>query len=126
MSGRHLEITNLVIPSQNDNEEEFLAMVRWIAGELGNETVLHLSRYHPMFKMNNEVTPAETLLQLAEIAGKYLSYVYIGNIEVREFQNTRCAKCGKTVIKRTGYQTEIKALDENGFCVHCQNKIIIL
>jgi pyruvate formate lyase activating enzyme len=100
-------------------------MVKWIAAELGKETVLHLSRYHPMFKMDIEATPLSTLLKLAEIAQKYLSYVYIGNVEVTDYQYTHCAKCGTTVIKRTGYHTEIIALDGEGHCVHCHNKIVI-
>ena len=93
LSGRHLEITNLVIPGYNDKEEEFLAMVKWIAGELGKETVLHLSRYHPMYQMEQEATPSDTLLKLAETAGKYLLYVYVGNIELRitRIQNARIA-----------------------------------
>ncbi len=124
-SGKHLEITNLVIPSLNDNKEEFGNMVRWIAGELGPDTVLHLSKYHPMYKLEIDSTPAETLIGLAEIAAEYLWYVYIGNIELKNYHNTRCHGCGSTVIKRFGYHTEITGIDKNGLCRHCRQKIII-
>jgi pyruvate formate lyase activating enzyme len=126
LSGKHLEITNLVIPGLNDNDEEFLAMVKWITDELGHETVLHLSRYHPMFKMEVGSTPAGTLQQLAETASKYLAYVYVGNIEICEYQHTRCANCGATLVKRSGYHTEIKAIDEKGSCAYCHKKVLIL
>ena len=123
-SEKHLEITNLVIPGYNDKEEEFLAMVKWIAGELGKETVLHLSRYHPMYKMEQEATPSDTLRKLAETAEKYLLYVYIGNIELQDYRDTKCPNCNAVAIKRSGYHTEMKAIDENGSCLYCHKKII--
>jgi pyruvate formate lyase activating enzyme len=123
-SGIHLEVTHLVIPGLNDKEEDFLAMVKWIAGELGKETVLHLSRYHPMYQMQQEATPADTLMKLAEIAGEYLLYVYVGNIELRNYRDTACPNCNAVVIKRSGYHTEIKAMDEKGCCLYCHRKII--
>jgi pyruvate formate lyase activating enzyme len=124
-SGKHLEITNLVIPTLNDNKEEFSQMARWIARELGPDTVLHLSRYHPMYKLKINSTSAEMLIQLAEIARQYLWYVYIGNIEIKKYHNTRCHNCGSTVIQRVGYYTEITGIDEKGLCKHCRQKIVI-
>jgi pyruvate formate lyase activating enzyme len=126
LSGRHLEITNLVIPDCNDKEDDFLAMVKWIANELGKETVLHLSRYHPMYKMQQEATPSGTLRKLAEIAEKYLLYVYVGNIELRDYQDTKCPNCNAVAIKRSGYHVEIKALDEKGCCLFCHKKIVCI
>jgi pyruvate formate lyase activating enzyme len=123
-SGKHLEITNLVIPTLNDNEREFTEMVKWIVDELGQDTVLHLSRYHPMYRMEIGATDADTLKRLARIASDYLSYVYVGNIEISGYRNTRCRSCGTTVIERTGYDTEIIAIDHSGKCVKCGHKIV--
>jgi len=125
-SGKHLEITNLVIPGVNDNDEEFLAMVRWIADELGRETVLHLSGDQPKFRKEVGSTPPGTLQHLAETASQYLSFVYVGNIEIRDYQHTRCPNCGATLIKRSGYQTEIKAVDEQGCCTYCHYQVKIV
>ena len=123
-SGRHLEITNLVIPGQNDDPEEFGRMISWISKELGSETVLHLSRYHPAYKMNIGATPADSLEALYEIAIKELCYVYVGNINLEGCQDTKCRKCGMTLIKRSGYHTEVINLSQNGSCAACGEKIL--
>lgn len=79
-SGKHLEITNLLIPTLNDNFEEFENMCRWIAEELGKNTVLHITRYFPRYKMKIEPTGIDLMEKCYEIAKKYLNYVYLGNV----------------------------------------------
>ncbi len=79
-SNKHLELTNLVIPGWNDDEVIFSEMIKWIKNELGEETVLHLSRYSPRYKLTNKATPIETLNNLKNIAQKNLKYVYLGNV----------------------------------------------
>lgn len=122
-SSRHLEITTLVIPGYNDNEEEMSREAEWIAMELGKEIPLHLSRYFPMYKREDPATPPATLKKLYEAASKHLSYVYIGNISSDEGQNTKCPKCGTTVTKRTGYNIKLQHLDAKGRCRSCNTKI---
>ncbi|HQK36321.1 MAG TPA: AmmeMemoRadiSam system radical SAM enzyme [Bacteroidales bacterium] len=124
-AGVHLEITNLIIPGANDDEEVFQAMVKWIANELGKNTVLHLSRYFPAYKLTNPPTPSETLYRFFRIARKNLNYVYVGNIEIPDTQNTYCPSCGALLIKRSGYITQIVDLDKDGFCSKCRNVIDI-
>ncbi len=122
---KHLEITNLVIPSLNDNESEFKEMVDWIFEELGADTVLHLSRYHPIYKMNIEATSPDTLERLYNIAADKLNYVFVGNINIKDCQDTRCSKCKKTVIRRTGYFIERAGIDKSGKCIFCGNQIAV-
>jgi pyruvate formate lyase activating enzyme len=123
-AGKHLELTCLIIPGLNDDSREFAAMISWIAEELGHDTVLHLSRYHPAYQLDTASTPPETLQELYRIALEKLAYVYVGNILIRELQDTRCGKCGERVIRRTGFQVEIKSLTSKGLCVNCGNSII--
>ncbi len=80
-SGKHLEITTLIIPGQNDEETEMLLQSEWIANELGKDVPLHLSRYFPRYKRDDPLTPEEKLLKLHEIASENLDYVYLGNME---------------------------------------------
>ncbi len=101
-AGIHVELTNLVIPGLNDDEDEFIAMVDWIAG-LSDELVLHISRYFPRYLETAPATPPETIKRFVEIAGKKLKYVYAGNLGIA--QNTLCPNCHEVLIERTGYNT---------------------
>ncbi|MEA3496880.1 MAG: AmmeMemoRadiSam system radical SAM enzyme [Bacteroidota bacterium] len=124
--GKHIELTNLIIPTLNDDEKEFREMLKWIANETGQDTVLHLSRYFPNHKMNIPPTPENKLLQLYEIAKEYLNFVYLGNISTSKGQNTYCPNCGELLIKRTGYSTFIKNLNKNGKCKYCKEEVVKL
>lgn len=121
---KHLEITNLIIPGLNDDEKIFKEMVLWIAKELGKNTVLHLSRYFPSYKLNINSTPISKLTNFYNLAKKNLSNVYLGNVHSYEMNNTYCSECNKVVIKRAGYNTEIVGIDNNGNCLFCSNKIL--
>ena len=122
-AGKHLEITTLIIPGQNDKEEEMAREAEWIAGELGKNVPLHLSRYFPMFKRRDPATSQETIERLARIASQHLDYVYIGNTFSESGQNTSCPKCGLTVTIRSGYKTKLLNLDDQGRCAGCGNMI---
>ena len=126
-AGKWLEVTNLVIPGYNDSENMVVEMARWIVGNCGAETPLHLSRFFPKYKMLNvPATPTEKLRALRQAAWKEgLRYCYIGNVPGEGGENTFCAKCGTKVIKRVGYaQTANLCLDtRTGRCGNCGNRI---
>ena len=118
-SQKHLEITNLVIPGMNDNIAEFEEMVRWIAGETGDNTVLHLSRYFPDFQLTIASTPINLLLDLYEIAKKHLKYVYLGNVFNSTTDTTYCDNCENTLILRESGHVTMPGLTKNGDCNQC-------
>ena len=75
----HVEVTTLLIPGENDSAEEVRELARWLAG-VDPDIPLHLSRFFPRYRMTDRPpTPVERVYQLAEEAGKYLTYVYTGN-----------------------------------------------
>ncbi|PKP32008.1 MAG: AmmeMemoRadiSam system radical SAM enzyme [Bacteroidetes bacterium HGW-Bacteroidetes-17] len=121
---KHIELTNLVIPGLNDDEEKFIEMIDWIAEEIGEDTVLHISRYFPMFKIKNLPTPESKLESLYEIARRKLTYVYLGNMKTLEGQNTLCPNCNAQLISRSGYITKIEQIDKSGNCAHCGQQIL--
>lgn len=121
-SGRHLEITTLIIPGRNDSVREMVDEASWIADEVGRDVPLHLSRYFPMYKRNDPATPEETLLRLYETARKYLSYVYIGNLAGVSGQDTYCPGCNNIVTRRSGYRISHPGLKLNR-CSVCGKEI---
>ena len=123
-SQKHLEITNLVIPGLNDNVDDFKEMVRWIACETGDRTVLHLSRYFPNYQLETSPTPIQVLHELYEIAKKHLKYVYLGNVIDTERNTTYCDKCENQLIVRELSNTTIIGLDKKGNCTKCGNPIL--
>jgi pyruvate formate lyase activating enzyme len=76
----HIEITNLIVSTLNDKEENFQKLVDWIAEKLGEQTPLHFSRYFPAYKSNIPATVIATLQKAEEIAKKKLKHVYLGNV----------------------------------------------
>jgi pyruvate formate lyase activating enzyme len=122
-SGKHLEITNLIIPTLNDDIKIFREMIIWIAKTLGDNTILHLSRYFPRYQSEIHSTTENTLIQFKEIAEEFLQYVYLGNVGAEA--NTICPGCKNIVIERTGYQTRIIGLDKKGYCAGCGTQVVI-
>ncbi len=122
---KHLEIVNLVIPCENDDEKEFINMLKWINGNLGKATVLHLSRYYPTYKLTNPPTSIELLERFYDIAKEYLDYVYLGNVRENKGQHTYCPECDALVIERIGYSTGVVGLDDDGKCKECGGELKI-
>jgi len=122
-AGKHLEITNLVIPELNDQTSDFTEMIHLISTCLGGDTPLHLSRYFPNYKLNQSATTAEDLKRLYNIAKTKLKYVYIGNLAGNGSQNTKCPSCNSTVIYRNRYNVLRSGLQKNGTCKNCGEKI---
>lgn len=121
-SGRHLEITTLVVTGANDDPLEMENQVKWIAGELGKNIPFHLSRYFPMYKRDDPATPHDTLMRLYEIALKHLHYVYVGNTMLETGHDTNCSKCGSLITRRSGYHIQnLNIIDGN--CSKCGTKI---
>jgi pyruvate formate lyase activating enzyme len=75
----HVEVTNLIIPTQNDSTEEMTKLSKWLAS-LNPNIPLHLSRYFPRYNMDLPPTDPALLLKLRNVASKYLNHVYIGNV----------------------------------------------
>jgi pyruvate formate lyase activating enzyme len=118
--GMWVEVTNLIIPEMNDSAEEVRSLAQWVAENMGRETPVHFSAFHPQHKMRDlPATPAATLTKATDIAKEEgLHYVYVGNAHVEGGLDTACPGCGETVIRRGGYVIRENRL-RDGACPDC-------
>jgi pyruvate formate lyase activating enzyme len=117
------ELTNLIIPTLNDADEELRQLCGWVLDHLGDDIPLHFTAFHPDFKlMDKPRTPPETLHRARALAMEMgLKFVYEGNI-FSDGANTICPGCRRTVIKRSWH--DILANDlRDGRCRHCATPI---
>ncbi len=119
-SKSHLEITNLIIPTLNDSENDMIKLFDFIAS-LSDMIPLHLSAYHPDHKLNIPRTPVETLLRARNLAQERLKYVFIGNANIADASDSFCPNCNNKLIERTGFSTNIIGLNDT-ICSDCNTE----
>lgn len=117
-AGCHVEITNLLIPGLNDDAEQVGRVSAWMAANLSRTTPLHLSAYHPEYKMDIPPTPAAALERAYLRCKRDLDYVYMGNVLTSAGQNTFCPKCARELIVRQGYTVRVTGI-VSGACRQC-------
>mgnify|MGYP005837779915 CR=1 FL=1 len=117
----HVEVVTNVIPTWNDDEEQLRGIARWIKGDLGPYTPWHVTRFMPYLELSHlPPTPVSTLERAYKIGrDEGLHFVYLGNVPGHKYENTICYNCGKTAIRRVGYQTQLVGVSEGGKCKNC-------
>jgi pyruvate formate lyase activating enzyme len=123
--GVWLEVTNLVIPTLNDDLAMIRRMSKWIRDNLGEDTPLHFSGFTPMYRMRNLPHTPLTILEQArkEALDVGLHYVYIGNVHSKDGSNTYCPRDGTLLIRRTGFHVDEYNLSKDGRCPVCRETI---
>lgn len=106
----HLELTNLIIPGENDSKKDIHDLIEFVAS-VSDSIPLHFSAYHPDYQLDRPVTPTSTLLWVYNEARERLNFVYIGNVVTEAGWNTDCPKCGNHLIRRFGYRINFVGLD---------------
>ncbi|MCR4317170.1 MAG: AmmeMemoRadiSam system radical SAM enzyme [Planctomycetes bacterium] len=118
------EVTTLLIPEENDSDDEIRKLSAWCAENLGTMTPLHFTAFHPDFKLDyRPKTPKSTLIRARKIAMEEgMKFVYIGNVVDEEGHATYCPCCNATAIARDYYDVrEYNLVD--GCCASCGCKI---
>ena len=119
------EITTLLIPGNNDSDQEIAALSDWIAEHLGPDVPLHFTAFHPDWKMIDiAATPQATLTRARNIAmAAGLHYVYTGNAHDTRGGTTRCSGCGERLIVRDWYEIVEHRVSPEGRCMMCDTPI---
>jgi len=116
-----VEITTLLIPGENDSPAEIEALSGWIATALGPDVPLHLSAFHPDWKMRDRLATDPAVLTRARRIAKAsgLNHVYTGNVHDCDGGATLCPVCKARLIERDWYRLTGWALTEDGCCCAC-------
>ncbi len=116
-----LEISNLLIPGENDSDAEIGRMTAWVVEHLGPDVPMHFNAFHPEWKMlDRPQTPTTTLSRARDIARTNgVRYAYTGNVRDIEGETTYCHACGAALIRRDRYRILDWRLTEKGACLDC-------
>jgi pyruvate formate lyase activating enzyme len=117
------EITNLLIPTLNDDPDEIRRLSDWILEHLGPDVPLHFTAFHPDFKLQDKPrTPPETLHAARKIATDAgLHFVYEGNIR-SDGAHTYCPGCRRILVRRSWHDVQENVIRE-GKCPSCGHAI---
>jgi pyruvate formate lyase activating enzyme len=115
------EITTLLIPGENDSDQEVAELTHWVVENLGPDVPIHFTAFHPDWKMlDHPPTPAATLTRARQIAMKNgIRYAYTGNVHDEGGGSTYCHHCGKKLIGRDWYVLSDWNLNADGCCTAC-------
>jgi pyruvate formate lyase activating enzyme len=118
--GLHVEIVNLVVTSVNDDEASLHRLVQRHVKEVGVETPLHFTRYHPQHKFKKAATKITTLELAYRIArSEGVLFPYLGNVSGHPYENTYCPQCRNLLIRRVGWLVSQHNLTEDQRCSSC-------
>jgi len=114
------EITTLLIPGENDSDNEIKEECDWILNNLGDSVPLHFTAFHPDFRMRDkERTPASTLKRARKTAlSSGIKFCYVGNIYDTEGQTTYCPECKSALIERDWHSVNFNKMNNNK-CSNC-------
>ena len=115
------EITTLLIPGENDSDEEIDLLTQWVVTQLGPDLPIHFTAFHPDYRMMDKPhTPPATLTRARRIAIQNgVRYAYTGNVHDPEGDSTYCHQCGKKIVGRDWYVLTEWNLTDDGHCSFC-------
>lgn len=125
--GMHIETVTLIIPGKNDSPEETESLISWVVENLGPQTPMHFSRFHPDYHTTSlPPTPVATLERVYQQARALgVEYPYLGNVPGHPGEHTMCPACGALLISRSGFTSRFTGLAGDQ-CAHCGKAVPLL
>ncbi|MCK9329056.1 MAG: AmmeMemoRadiSam system radical SAM enzyme [Candidatus Cloacimonetes bacterium] len=119
----HLEITTMIIETQNDDlgeMRELISFVKSLNSKMPDEIdiPLHISRYFPRYKLNLPATSEKKIFEFVKLAKQELPFVYPGNVIAKDnllMLNTYCPHCNSLLIDRVNQVSFLKS----NICPNC-------
>jgi len=123
--GFWVEVTTLIIPGENDSDEELKSIAEFLA-HVKLTIPWHISAFHPDYQMTDkERTPSATLKRAYKIGKEAgLKNIYVGNVHSSGDEDTYCPTCGEKLVQRDWYDVKVigkKVFD--GVCYKCGTKL---
>lgn len=120
-SGRHLELSNLMVTGANDNEKDAREVASWVLDHCPRDTPLHYVRFHPDYKYTGVTrTPIARLEEARDAALQMgLRHVYMGNVAGHPGTHSYCSGCSHPVVERYGAEVRLSGLKPDGTCGTC-------
>jgi len=128
--GIHVEVTTLIVPKVNNNDECIRYIAKRIVSDIGPDTPWHVTRYHPMYRAAEYGLTKPTTVDLLEKAYKIgkeegVRYIYVGNVPGHNLESTYCPNCGELLIERWGFDVTKYKLTADKKCPKCNTEIPI-
>jgi pyruvate formate lyase activating enzyme len=121
--GVWLEVTTLLIPGMNDDDDELRRLAAFLAS-VSPDIPWHVSRFYPTYKMLDvpptPIASVERALAIGSAEG--LRYVYGGNIPGHSSESTMCPECHRNAIRREGFRVASNSVAD-GTCPSCGGRI---
>lgn len=123
-TGIWLEVTTLLVPGQNDSDDELKKLTEFLVTNAGPDVPWHISRFYPQYKfLDSDATPIESLEKAAQIGKEAgLRYIYLGNAPHSKAESTYCHNCTNLLIERVGYRILANNIQHSA-CPQCNTQI---
>ena len=91
------------------------ALLWWVLENLGPDTAMHFTLFHPDYKMHETgptgVRALEKIYERAKELG--IHYPFLGNVFNHPYENTYCPACGGLVIERSGFGIRMRGINDH-------------
>ena len=123
-SGKHVELSYLLIPGIDTSEETMRGFACWVVSALSCEVPVHLIGFYPDYKMVDSFrTSSDVVLRSRDmLRGLGLHHVYVSTFFDADGNTTYCSQCGDKLVVRNESGVVSSSLRESLACSRCESR----